>query len=136
MMFEWLDQFADITNLIMAVCYHQESEEALNEFVTIIRNQGQLNRNLQQNIQRMGGKVGIATVGVSVQKNGLIPVPAGRFQVMPISDKTPIKTFIEENGITFHKGRAFYQLTKTETVQQHVVPANTSILYEVPDWEM
>lgn len=114
-----LDQFSDITNLIMASCYLQESEEDLNEFVTIIRNNGQLSPNLQRNINNLTGKVIITSNPVSIQPNGLLAVPGGRFQVMFVPDDSSIKEFVEENGVTFQRGRAFYQLTKSETVNQY-----------------
>lgn len=113
-----LDQFSDITNMIMAVCYQQDSESALDEFVTIIRDNGQLNKSMQQNIQRLTGNMISNPIGL-VENEGLTPVPSGRFQVMPITETISIKDFIEENGITFEKGRTFYQLTKSEEIAQY-----------------
>jgi predicted DNA-binding WGR domain protein len=44
-------------------------------------------------------------------------VPPGRFQVLEVDKETPIKAFVEENGLGFKKGRGFYEFTKTETIQ-------------------
>lgn len=113
-----LDQFADITNLISAACYSQYSEEALNEFVTVIKDNGQLNKNMAKNLSSLtGGKVSVDYD--EILKSGLTLVEPGRFQVMPITTDVSIKQFIEDNGITFKKGRAFYQMTKKETVGQY-----------------
>ena len=112
-----LDQFSDATNLIMAACYQQFSEEALNDFVTIIRDKGQFNRNIRNNIQRLTGIEVLYTD--TVQKDGLMPVPSGRFQVLSVPEDTSIKAFIESEGVEFLKGRGFYQLTKSEEVAQY-----------------
>jgi hypothetical protein len=123
-----LDQFADIVNIIMAACYEQQSEEALNEFVSIIRDNGQLNRNMKQNMNNLFRKemfnidsyiTPSGSPAKYVSTAGLNPVPSGRFQVMPIDEITTIKDFIQLNGIIFEKGRAFYQLAKSEDVQQY-----------------
>jgi predicted DNA-binding WGR domain protein len=44
-------------------------------------------------------------------------VPPGRFQVLDVDRETAIKAFVEDNGLTFKKGRGFYEFTKTETIQ-------------------
>ena len=111
-----LDQFSDATNLIMATCFQQFSEEALNDFVTIIRDKGQYNKSIRNNIQRLTGIE--VLYNDTVQKDGLLPVPSGRFQVMSVAEPMSIKTFIENEGVTFSKGRGFYQLTKSEEVSQ------------------
>jgi hypothetical protein len=64
-----------------------------------------------------GGKVSMDYD--EILKSGLVLVEPGRFQVMPITTDVSIKQFIEDNGITFQKGRAFYQMTKKESVGQY-----------------
>ena len=54
-----------------------------------------------------------------VQHEGLIPVTPGRFQTMDVDADTPIKEFIDYNGIIFQRGRGFYELSKSEKVQQY-----------------
>ena len=134
-----LDQFSEVTDLIRATCYSQYSEEQLDKFVTIIRNNGKLSNSLARNINRLYGREVIegipeeynhkttrsygsgryATDETLVQEDGLIPIAPGRFQTMEVEDDCAIKTFVEDNGIHFIKGHAFYELTKAETVQQY-----------------
>ena len=49
----------------------------------------------------------------------LIPVNPGRFQAMEVIADTDIKGFVMSNGIEFKRGRGFYELTKSEKVQQY-----------------
>ena len=50
-------------------------------------------------------------------------VSPSRFQVLNVEDNISIKNFVLENGLTFKRGRGFYEFTKTETIQ-----ANKEIL--------
>ena len=38
---------------------------------------------------------------------------------MRVDTDQSIRDFVEDNGLTFKKGRGFYQLTKTETIQEY-----------------
>lgn len=116
-----LDQFNEVTDLILATCVSQYDEEKLNEFVSIIKNKGRMTRTLARNIGILSNsKIDTGyTEGKAVQKDGLIPVNPGRFQVMSVERNCDIRSFVENNGITFKKGRGFYELTKHETVQQY-----------------
>lgn len=113
-----LDQFDEVVDLIKATCMAEYSEEKLNEFVSIIRSKGKFTRTMARNIGRLSGKSYEAEIK-KVQKDGLIPVTPGRFQVMTVENDSVIKDFVEDNGITFKRGRGFYELTKHETVQQY-----------------
>ena len=114
-----LDQFDEITDLIKATCISEYSEEKLNEFVSIIRSKGKMTKTMAANINRLTGKTLVADEGKRVQKDGLVPVTPGRFQIMTVDENCVIKDFVESNGIEFKKGRGFYELTKHETVQQY-----------------
>jgi hypothetical protein len=46
----------------------------------------------------------------------LQPLPAGRFQVMPVPGDCSIRAFVEGMGIVFRAGRGFYELSKSEEV--------------------
>ncbi|MCX7746438.1 MAG: VWA domain-containing protein [Clostridia bacterium] len=107
-----LEQFSNVTDLIMAVCYKQEGEEAFNNFVQQVWERGNMTRDFRNTVRTMGAK--IAEDGTN--EDGLNPVPAGRFQVLRVDKKQSIREFVTDNGITFNKGRGFYQLTGTETV--------------------
>lgn len=126
-----LDQFNEVTDLIKATCYQQDDPERLNEFITYIKDYGRYTNSMERNINRLQGKevvendflakskmIGSKTVEL---KSGgkMTPVLPGRFQVMTPIEDTPIKSFVESNGISFKKGRGFYELTKHVKVQQY-----------------
>jgi hypothetical protein len=108
-----LDQFATITDLIMAVCYKQAGDEQLQHFEEEIKETGRMNRNLDQILAILTGRKPASTFG----KTSLNAVPAGRFQVMEIDEDCPIAHFVRAQGVTFRKGRGFYELTKPVLVQ-------------------
>ena len=137
-----LDQFNEIVDLIRATVCQQSGEERLNEFVTIIRDNGKMTRSMENNIKRLrgeevedtydyyrdhttkrkrthssGGHTDEAVVIKDMDE--LVPVMPGRFQVMTVDENCDIKGFVTANGIEFKKGRGFYELTKAETVQQY-----------------
>jgi hypothetical protein len=45
-------------------------------------------------------------------------VPAGRFQVLEVDAASVIRDFVQAQGAAFKTGRGFYQLTKSELVQE------------------
>ena len=136
-----LDMFNEIVDLIKATCYQQGGEEKLNEFVTIIRDNGKMTRSMENNIKRLRGEEVEDTYDIYRAKRGvgmsfrakkrltedvtlkemdtLVPVIPGRFQIMTVDENCAIKEFVENNGIKFKKGRGFYELSKAETVQQY-----------------
>jgi hypothetical protein len=50
--------------------------------------------------------------------SGLVPVPPTRFQLLHVDYEADIKSFVEKQGVTFKKGRGFYQFTKSEEIQE------------------
>lgn len=133
-----LDQFSEIVDLIKAAVCQQSSEEKLNEFVTIIKDNGRMTHSMNNNIKRLRGEkvddtyesyvshtpkrkrtVGKSDDVVIKEMDKLVPVVPGRFQVMTVDENCDIKGFVTKNGIEFKKGRGFYELTKAETVQQY-----------------
>lgn len=44
---------------------------------------------------------------------------SSQVSVLKVTKEADIKTFVEDKGLTYLKGRAFYQLTKDEKVQSH-----------------
>lgn len=107
-----LDQFANIPDLIMAICYKQDGDESLNNFAKELKASGRLNYNIRSSIQKLSN----LEIEEYVSSDGLNPVPDGRFQVLSVDKTGSIKEFILEQGITFKAGRGFYELTKTEKV--------------------
>jgi hypothetical protein len=136
-----LDQFSEVVDLIKATVYQQSGEEKLNEFVTIIRDSGKMTHSMDRNIRRLKGesvsdeedsyeygyeshrkhksKSSGTEAGAIKEMAELEPVRPGRFQVMSVEENCDIRKFVTDNGIEFHKGRGFYELTKAETVQQY-----------------
>lgn len=128
-----LNQFDEIVDLIKATCYQQFGEEKLNEYVTYVELHGRMTNSMSNNFKRLKGEKveddytssrysGSAKPSADVRikdVEDLVPVLEGRFQTMIVDKDTPIKEFVEYNGITFKKGRGFYELTKAETVQQY-----------------
>lgn len=133
-----LDQFSEIVDLIKAAVCQQSSEKKLNEFVTIIKDNGRMTHSMKNNIKRLRGEkvddtyesyvshtpkrkrtVGKSDDVVIKEMDKLVPVVPGRFQVMTVDRNCDIKGFVTNNGIEFKKGRGFYELTKAETVQQY-----------------
>jgi hypothetical protein len=108
-----LDQFSYVTDMVLAVCYRQSGEEQLQHYEQEVTTQGRMNRGLNRIFSTMLGRTPTATYGAV----DLQAVPPGRFQVLAVDKETPIKAFVQENGLTFKTGRGFYEFTKTETIQ-------------------
>ena len=110
-----LDQFTNISTLLMAICYKQEGGECLTHFREQLKIQGKLNYNLKNCIARLQNE----SLTQYQSEDGLIPVPEGRFQELHVDEEISIKTFILEQGANFKVGRGFYELTKSEKVGRH-----------------
>lgn len=114
-----LDNFNEVVDLIIATCYSKYSEVALNKYVSIIRENGNLSRSLATNIQRISGlSIRESRLG-RASDDRLEAVMGGRFQVMDVPERMQLKQFITDNGIKFKTGKTFYMLTKKEVVQQY-----------------
>jgi len=138
-MYLTLDNFSEIIHLINMTYYNSYSEERLNEYVSVIKESRQFTRTIQQNFERLNGTFDSAEwekeeterragrVGKERKKDskkvsildGLATVPAGRFQVLEIDETSALRDFVNKNGIKFKTGRAFYELKKTEEIQQY-----------------
>ncbi len=108
-----LDQFTDVEQVIMAVCYKQEGDERLKKYVDHVQAAGRVSRSMSQLYGTLLGK----SYEVKYQKADLAAVSPGRFQVLEVDKDATIRDFVEDNGAKFKKGRGFYQFTKAETVQ-------------------
>lgn len=109
----YLDQFTDVEQVIMAVCYKQQGDERLKEFVDHVQKQGRISRATAQMYRTLG-----AAPVMQFKDVDLEAVPPGRFQMLYVPDDTAIKDFVLANGAVFKKGRGFYQFTKRELVQE------------------
>jgi len=117
-----LDQLSAVVDIIFAICYQQGGVSQLNDFQAEVRRGGRMSRNMASVFQTLGGAPVAESRGRS---DGLIPVPAGRFQIMHVRPedcdargKVAIKQFVEAQGIPFKKARGFYQFTKPELIQE------------------
>jgi hypothetical protein len=108
-----LDQFAHVTDMVLAVCYKQAGDEQLQHYEQEVATQGRMNRGLNRMFSTMLHRA----VPTHVAEAELQAVPPGRFQVLEVDKETPIKQFVQDNGLAFKKGRGFYEFTKTETIQ-------------------
>ena len=128
-----LDQFNEIVELIKATCYQQGGEEKLNEYISIIRDNGKMTHSMDRNFRRLKGEKVEDTYergsryttrhkddSVTLKDMGkLEPVMPGRFQTFTVPQNIDIKGYVTSMGIEFKKGRGFYELSKAETVQQY-----------------
>lgn len=108
-----LDQFAYITDMFLAICYKQSSDDQLQAYEQEVINQGRMSRGLSQMFNTMMEREQTNIY----QPADLRTVTPGRFQVLDIDQDISIKAFVLENGLTFKVGRGFYEFTKTETIQ-------------------
>jgi hypothetical protein len=108
-----LDQFAYITDMVLAVCYKQASDTQLQQYEQEVVTQGRMDRGLNKIFNTMLGRA----APTEFASADLRAVPPGRFQVLEVDKDTPIKAFVQENGLAFKTGRGFYEFTKTETIQ-------------------
>lgn len=108
-----LDRFSHITDLFLAVCYQQSSNDQLQSYEREIIEQGRMSRGLNKIFDTMLDRETPSVYADSELK----AVPPGRFQVLDVDTNISIKAFVLENGLTFKTGRGFYEFTKTETIQ-------------------
>jgi hypothetical protein len=109
-----LDQFAYITDMVLAICYKQSSDDQLVAYEREVIGEGRLNRSLNTMFNAMMKREAPPALFGATD---LAAVPPGRFQVLSIDHDAVIKDFVLENGLRFKKGRGFYEFTKTETIQ-------------------
>jgi hypothetical protein len=108
-----LDQFAEITDMLMAICYRQDTDLKLQLYEQEVQREGRMSRSLRRAFATMQGRDVLAETGPV----DLRAVPAGRFQVLEVDTAMPIQEFARINGLMFMAGKGFYEFTKTETIQ-------------------
>jgi hypothetical protein len=108
-----LDQFAYITDTLLAICLKQSGDMKLQAYETEVAKEGRMSRGLNTVFNTMLKR---ATSAV-YEATDLRTVAPGRFQFLDVDGDTPIKNFVTENGLKFKAGRGFYEFTKTETIQ-------------------
>ena len=113
-----LNQFAQIGDMIKAICYKQQGEASLLMFEGQLIEDGRMDRSMSKVMGTLLGREPTVTYDEK-HSSGLTPVPPYRFQVLKVDNSTSIKDFVEENGAAFKKGRGFYEFTKSVKVQDH-----------------
>ena len=108
-----LDQFSYITDLFLAVCYQQSSNEQLQAYEQEVIEEGRMSRGLNKIFNTMMKRETTSYY----ESTDLRAVTPGRFQVLDVENDISIKAFVLENGLLFKVGRGFYEFTKTETIQ-------------------
>ncbi len=108
-----LDQFSEITDMIMAICYRQDTDAKLQTYEQEVQREGRMSRSLKRAFATMQGRDLVAEAGPV----DLRAVPSGRFQVLEVDEFVSIQEFAQRNGLIFKAGKGFYEFTKTETIQ-------------------
>jgi hypothetical protein len=114
----------------MSIAAKQDGDDTLETFAQSVKSAGRMTKNLDQTIGTLlnkktsyfspeffAPKSSVRTHAGLAGSFELIPVPSGRFQAMYVDENTVICDFVAAQGITFQKGRGFYQLNKSEKVQ-------------------
>jgi len=119
-----LDQFSSVTDLIMGICYKQKSDEEFVDYVKKIEKKGRMTRDLSTSFKTMSKgrdiEVSIEVVvgkkkkgkKYAYEEDGLQPVDSGRFQSIEVDEEQRIDYFVRDQGLTFQRGRAFYELAR------------------------
>ncbi|MEH2447889.1 MAG: vWA domain-containing protein [Nostoc sp.] len=108
-----LDQFSYISDLFLAVCYQQSSNDQLQAYEQEVIDQGRMSRGLNKIFNTMMNREATSYY----ESADLRAVSPGRFQILEVEQEISIKAFVLENGLSFKVGRGFYEFTKTETIQ-------------------
>jgi len=111
-----LDQFSSITDLIMGICYKQDSEQSFVKFAAEVQSGGRMSRDLDSSFRSMSSeipsRVRAPRERYTYEEDGLNPVSSGRFQSIRVDDEEEIRHFVLDQGIEFRPGRGFYELVR------------------------
>lgn len=120
-----LDQFSEVVDLIMAVCYQQAGDEKLRGWMDELERYGRVTRSMDENFAILGRRK--VSTRFAKHPQDLEAVPPGRFQMLYIDPSSPycldgkieIRDFAKDNGLEFQPGRGFYEFTKPELIQEN-----------------
>jgi hypothetical protein len=118
-----LNQFADVTNLVLAVAYKQKGSDDFIAFEKEVQKRGGMNRHMHRAFATLGDRAytpadyAPARTRASVGGEELRPVHPARFQVIHVDGDATIRDFVEDQGLQFRTGRGFYEFTKSVKVQ-------------------
>jgi hypothetical protein len=115
-----LHQFSNIIPLLTAIIYKQESDVKVLEYGKQLQSIGILDRNLATALNLLINTTNlIGGVDLSASSADLEAVHPARFQMLNVDRDTGIAEFVRSTGAEFKIGRGFYELTKTELVQEN-----------------
>lgn len=115
-----LHQFSDILPFLTAIAYKQKSDEAVEEYGKELQVVGRLNRNIASMLNLLLGKQNlVGGADYATVPSDLVAVDPTRFQTLHVDSNIDIMSFVKQNGATFRKGKGFYELTKSELVQEN-----------------
>ncbi len=109
-----LDQFSDINDIIMALCMSRAGK--IIEFEKTLEKRDNVSYSVLKAVDVLSGRKARAK---KKSKHAMDAVHPSRFQILTIDGDCSIQEFVEANGLTFGKGRGFYEFTKPETVQDY-----------------
>lgn len=112
-----LDQFGDLIDLVIAICYQQVSQEALQEWDQELTSKGRMTRSVDNNLAILAKSK--RSRRFVENDSGLDSVPPGRFQMLLVEDDgIRIDAFVRANGLEFKPSRGFYEFMKPELIQE------------------
>lgn len=111
-----LNNFSSIRDLIKAVCYKQQGEEALESFSRCVESNGRMTAEMTKVFTTLMGR----EIGESgAEAEGARAIDPSRFIVFKVTKDADIRAFVESKRKGFRKGCGFYQFTKSVKVQDH-----------------
>ncbi|KAL7575089.1 hypothetical protein ACA910_000457 [Epithemia clementina (nom. ined.)] len=109
-----LSQFSSIRDLILGVGYTENgSMEQLHFLEKEVANEGRMNRTMRRVFRTLQRRDAAEDDDIP---EGLTQLDEGRFQVLDIEEKVPIKVFAHSQGLIFKTGKGFYEFTKPEKI--------------------
>lgn len=112
-----LDKFEEIRDLIRAVCYKQQGDEALENFERAVEHSGRMSSSLSKIFSKLLERD--VTTDKGTGDGRFSPVERGRFRVINVNSDAQISDLVRRHGLTFATGRGFYEFTKSATIQNH-----------------
>jgi hypothetical protein len=109
-----LEQFSEINDLLMALCYARANQ--LPQFEKTIEKRGNVSYNVLRALDLLAGRKARKKKTTALSKHA---VDNARFQVLEVGKDCDIKGFVQRNGLPFKKGRGFYEFTKRVLVQEY-----------------
>jgi hypothetical protein len=115
-----LNQFQAIPAWLIAISYRQAGDyERLEQFEEEMGENGRMTRNFHQLFATLAGGQNAFEAVAPINVGGLQPVAVGRFQVLDVTERAPIKAVVERMGARFQPGLGFYEWIKPEEVQDN-----------------